>query len=311
MKVSVVIPCYNRSYIISKAIDSVLRQTYAKTEIIIVDDCSTDTTEQIISEYISKHSNIKYIKNKTNLGAAESRNVGVASSNGELIAFLDSDDVWMDNKLELQVKALTSQIDMIGIGRININENTGVEKNHIPGKEFYTYEEILKSDPIGSNSGPLIRKKAFERVGGYDAKLPARQDWDLWIRISENSRVKVVNDLGYKYYYGRDDQISSGIKKKLIGTLMIYEKYKNEFFKNKQAHAEILNLLGEMYIRENQRKKAIHYMFKSIKLTDNISVLIKRIFKLLLTVIVGTYNTIRIRKLIQSSLKKETSYLDR
>ena len=105
-KVSIILPTYNRAYIIEKGINSLLNQTYQDFEIIIVDDGSTDNTEEIIKKLQEKDKRIKYIKLKTNKGAATARNIGIKAARGEYIAFQDSDDEWMHEKLEKQVKVL-------------------------------------------------------------------------------------------------------------------------------------------------------------------------------------------------------------
>lgn len=104
--VSIIMPSYNTGKYISESIDSVVNQTYSNWELIIVDDCSVDDTDEIVSAY--NDSRIKYLKNATNSGAAYSRNYALREARGEWIAFLDSDDVWVDNKLEVQIKFMQS-----------------------------------------------------------------------------------------------------------------------------------------------------------------------------------------------------------
>lgn len=102
--VSIVMPAYNASKFISESIESVLKQTYKNWELIIVNDCSKDNTEEIIKFYSNNDSRIKYYNQKTNLGISEARNKAIIEAKGEYIAFLDSDDLWKKRKLEEQIK---------------------------------------------------------------------------------------------------------------------------------------------------------------------------------------------------------------
>jgi len=108
--VSVIIPAYNSEKYISDTIDSVLNQTYKNLEIIVVDDGSTDNTEKVVKEKLSNFSNFKFLK-QCNLGSAEARNLGIRNSNGNYIAFLDADDLWLPQKIEKQIKFFLNNPD--------------------------------------------------------------------------------------------------------------------------------------------------------------------------------------------------------
>ena len=103
-KVSIIMPAYNAEKYIEEAIYSVLAQTHKEWELIIIDDCSSDNTEQIVLKYVSKDTRIRYLKNPVNLGVSKSRNLGIKKSKNDWIAFLDSDDCWENDKLEKQLK---------------------------------------------------------------------------------------------------------------------------------------------------------------------------------------------------------------
>ena len=115
VKVSIIIPTYNRGHIIKKALHSIYSQTFEDYEILVVDGGSTDNTEKIIKEECIRNSRIKYIKHKINRGISVARNTGILNSEGEYIVFLDSDDSWLPTKLEDQIQAIQRSSDTIGL----------------------------------------------------------------------------------------------------------------------------------------------------------------------------------------------------
>jgi glycosyltransferase involved in cell wall biosynthesis len=201
--VSVIIPTYNRSQYICYAIDSVLAQTYENIEIIVVDDGSTDDTRDILQLYDSK---IKYIF-QNNSGPSTARNSGIKQANGDLIAFLDSDDIWLPEKLEYQVQLLEQSPDSIGLvacGYYIIDAlgkkigNPKINRNHKIHKSFLI--EIMVHNALsGGGSGALVRRECFKKVGLFDEELWIGEDWDIWIRISKQYEIAFVESPLFKY----------------------------------------------------------------------------------------------------------------
>ncbi len=182
--ISVVIPTYNRANTILNSINSVLNQTYEDLELIIVDDCSSDNTQEVVESI--GDSRIRYHKLEQNSGACHARNVGILMANGQYVAFQDSDDIWFENKLSEQVKAFDKNpdADMVfcsfrrdyGLNRVvpdPSNLNTS-------GKIFHT---LIKKNFI-STITILCKKDVLEALGGFDESLPAMQDWELSLRIA-------------------------------------------------------------------------------------------------------------------------------
>ncbi|MGH7884319.1 MAG: glycosyltransferase family 2 protein, partial [Thermodesulfobacteriota bacterium] len=158
--ISVIIPTYNRAHFLPEAIESIRKQNYLSIEIIIVDDGSTDNTKQLVQN-LGK--SIKYIYQE-NKGPAAARNAGLRGVNGEIIGFLDSDDLWPPNKLKLQLSTLlnssTTEIIMGGVKHLmlsNYDEN-----------EFIEHSESFSRNPFGCG---LFKLSAFEKVGLLDEKL--------------------------------------------------------------------------------------------------------------------------------------------
>lgn len=182
--VSVVIPSYNRALYIGEAIESVLAQTYHNIEVIVVDDGSTDNTEEVIQPYLSR---IMYLQQE-NAERGASRNSGMRKATGEYLAFLDSDDIWLPSKVEADIKVLTQhpavglvysdiiQIDECGrqIGMLRRKPRNGRVTKFLMSENFVS---------IGAHLG---RRELFENVGGFveDRRLSGSEDWEMWIRLS-------------------------------------------------------------------------------------------------------------------------------
>ncbi|MAJ91817.1 MAG: glycosyl transferase [Legionellales bacterium] len=205
-EISVIIPTYNRISFIERAINSVLNQSCMVNEIIIVDDGSKDGTKQLIKK---KYPQITYIYQE-NKGVSTARNRGIMKTNYDWVCFLDSDDAWHTNKIEIQQqkiknnpKALICHTDEIWYqnGKI-LNQ----QKKH---KKFggYIFKRCLPFCII-SPSSVIINKEVFDKIGFFDEKLPACEDYDLWLRICSKYPVSFINEaLTYKYG-GHSDQLS-------------------------------------------------------------------------------------------------------
>lgn len=177
--VSVIIPTYNNRYFIRQAIDSVLKQS-VPLEIIVIDDASFDGTYNILLPYINS-SQIIYLKNSTNLGVAKSRNLGIQVAKGKYIAFLDSDDWWSDNKLEMQINLLKkNNSPLCYTGRLLHNE-AGVNRyKYIGVSEQVNYRRLLHNNIIACSSVLLLRSAALEFPMEHDE---LHEDYIMWLSI--------------------------------------------------------------------------------------------------------------------------------
>jgi glycosyltransferase involved in cell wall biosynthesis len=197
--ISVVIPTYNYARYLPEAIDSVLAQTYAPLEIIVVDDGSTDDTPQVLATYGEK---IRIIR-QDNQGVAAARNTGVAAARGEYIALLDSDDLWLPRKLELQVARFESDPALgfvhCGAETFDGERTLGVLAD---GMEGWVREAILSLDRVVipvPGSGTLFSKRVIDETGGFDVRLPPSDDWDLCYRIATRYPIGFVRDVLVRY----------------------------------------------------------------------------------------------------------------
>jgi len=195
VNVSVVIPAFNAADTIARALDSVLIQTYPASEIIVVDDCSSDETRAIVERYAAK--GVRLLASPERRGASGARNAGIAAAKGEAVAFLDSDDEWLNPKLEMQVALLTSspKIAFVACGS-NLISPEGVDLGDIyrchpvtTGPE--AWKALLAFNFI-TTPAVLAWRDRILAAGGFDEKLKIGEDQDLWIRLSQTGELGYV-----------------------------------------------------------------------------------------------------------------------
>lgn len=187
--VSIILPNYNNAKYVGEAIESVLSQTYTNWELIVIDDGSTDNSVEIIQKYAAQDERIKWLINATNKGVSASRNEGLKRYRGEFICFLDSDDVFLPNKLTDQVACLqqNENIDLVYSDQLVGDEKLSIiRKNEyfIPSIDL---REFMAIRNLFSTLCVLLRRKLVEQVGYFDTQLAGGEDWDYWIRCSEKT----------------------------------------------------------------------------------------------------------------------------
>jgi glycosyltransferase involved in cell wall biosynthesis len=196
--VSVIVPAFNAASFIKSALESVLAQTYSQVEVIVVDDGSTDATPSIVRELGDR---VRYV-HQPNAGPAAARNTGIRNSTGELLAFLDADDVWRLDKLEKQV-ALISRNPDLGLVYSSLEEidSHGVSRGYLKAKlrGMVLSEVLLGKGGAGMGSTGLIPRSVAERVGNFDERLPPCEDTDLLWRIAARYPIDYVDEPLAKY----------------------------------------------------------------------------------------------------------------
>lgn len=198
MLVSVVIPTYNRVDKLVRALKSVQNQTYTNLEIIVVDDGSTDDTLQAL-EKIEDY-RLKYYHLDQNSGPSKARNFGVSHAHGEYIAFHDDDDEWKYNKIELQMNALLNHVDcMMCFGRMAIYCDDCLLQTTPNNFDWEKYkstfsEKLLYTNYVGTPT-IVIKKTAFDELGGFSEKLHCIEDWEFVIRVSQKYRITYLDDI--------------------------------------------------------------------------------------------------------------------
>lgn len=240
--VSVVITTYGRNInLLFQAIESVRKQTYEYIELIVVDDNGLGTSIQQQNELkFVDESGIQYIVNKENRGVQYSRNIGILESKGEFIAFLDDDDIWMPEKIEKQVSLLKkNDLGMVFCNGYrfydnDLNKRKLYQYNFI-SEHLITFDIELESDRIGSTSHPLIRKECLAQTGLFDLDMPARQDYEMWLRICKYFKVQGINEPLFYYRYHDGERITASTRKDLFASQLLWKKYKSAYKKNKKA----------------------------------------------------------------------------
>jgi glycosyltransferase involved in cell wall biosynthesis len=207
-QVSVIIPTYNRAWVIKEAIDSVLAQDYTEFELIVVDDGSTDQTSDVLDTF----GNVIKVFSQKNKGVSAARNRGIAEASGNFIAFLDSDDLWHPQKLSSQIDffnqtpdALICQTEEVWI-RNGLRVNPKKRHKKPSGMIFKPSLKLCLVSP----SAVMIRRHLFDRVGEFDETLPACEDYDLWLRISCRFPIYLIDTPLIIKRGGHDDQLSKG-----------------------------------------------------------------------------------------------------
>ena len=195
MWVDVIIPAYNPGVYLSEAIESCLNQSYKKFNIIVVDDNSSQDVEGVVSKY----KNIKYIKNSKNMGPSYSRNVGIKSSNAELISLLDADDVWDRDKLINSVNEFKKD-KSIGMtcGNYKIMVRGRLRSQFYKKSVKVNHSSLMRINYVASGS-TTFKRSVVNDVGLFNEKYWISEDYDMWVRISEKYPIKYIHKILYYY----------------------------------------------------------------------------------------------------------------
>lgn len=224
--VSVIIPAYNAEKYLAEAIESVLTQSFKNYELIIIDDGSSDRTNEVISRYTARDSRIVALKNPANLGIAATRNHGLKIATGKYVAWQDADDISMPDRLQVQVDFLDLHPD-VGIvgGNLEIfSGNSVVEMRKYPEEDSEIRKCIYKYSPIAQPSA-MIRADLFKRAGNYDLKLPPAEDLDMTFRIGAFSKLANLPVTLIKYRISDGSATSMMSRKMELNSLKIRFKY--------------------------------------------------------------------------------------
>lgn len=242
--VSVVMPAYNAEKYIDESIVSVIKQTFTDWELIVVDDGSTDTTAKIIKKYADADSRIRYIyQQNKRLGAA--RNTAIQAAKGEWIAFLDSDDLWLPQKLEKQLEAAKSfETDVTFTNGYILYEENGQSEEYnsmygaFTGREIYRFLFWGNFIPVLS---VLLKKSVADKIGFQDESpyVYGCEDWDYWMRISKSGATFFgMDDRLFTYRIHKGAMSQNLINMKMAECYLLYKNLDFSFF-NKQEQAQI------------------------------------------------------------------------
>ena len=218
--ISIILPVYNSEKYLVSCLDSIVNQSYINWELIIIDDCSTDSSFTICERYSKKHSNILLYRQDNNSGAGASRNLGLKHAKGFFIAFIDSDDSWDNDKLLNQIAFMKSNNCSISFHSYRIIDESGFDKLRIiRAVETLDYKAYLKNTIIGLSTSMLNT----ELTGPVEFSLfRTRQDTLLWLNLLKKGNVAMGIDAVYSSYRVRSDSISSN---KVLAAIRVWEVY--------------------------------------------------------------------------------------
>lgn len=258
--VSVVVPTYNREATIRRSLISVLSQTYTNLELIVVDDGSTDATVNIVSDL--DDSRVRYISTGGRKGACFARNLGVQKANGKLIAFQDSDDIWLPHKLAIQINQLMSSNAKAVFSRfVRVSESAltcelypDIKTNSEftlfkPGYDYVNKGHLRKNTL--STQTLLIYKDVFSELGGFDVKLPRFQDWDFSIRLFERYQVGFVREPLVNVYI-QSDSLTKNFKAGIEARFQLLDSNRDIYKKHLRYRAIFITdiMVRTVYARD-------------------------------------------------------------
>lgn len=227
-KVSIITPVFNSDKYIKTTIESVICQTYRNWELIIIDDCSSDCTVEIVREYIKRDSRIKLLINESNSGAALTRNRGILASTGRFLSFLDADDIWSSNKLDSQINFMLTGNFPISFTAYSLINEKGESLNKIVKtvKEI-DYNGYLKNTIIGMSTSMID----ISKTGTIEfINIRTRQDTYLWITLLKRGFKAYGLDTVLVNYRVRENSISANKFKAAKNVWVLYFKFENLSF---------------------------------------------------------------------------------
>ena len=268
--VSVIVPVYNREKYVSLTLDSIIQQTYKNIEIIAVNDGSTDSSLTVLKNYEANHPKIITVIDQKNQGQVKSRNTAILKSKGEFIAFLDSDDLWMPNKLEMQLPLFNEQVGLVYSAIENIDKD-GIVVGSVLCDESVTGDILpqllIRNRMTGGTV--VVKKVALDKIGLFDEAFSAAENWDLWIRICREYEARLVN-MPLVQYRIHPDNMSSDRKLMLSAKENIVNKHccgtpKNEkvAYYYKQAKADLAYWKGVYYFSNSDYAQSRAFFFEA------------------------------------------------
>lgn len=220
--VSVILPTFQRAHIISEAIESVRKQTYTSWELIIVDDGSTDNTAEIVKSYTEKDSRIIYFKQK-NKGVAAARNAALEKATGNYVAFIDSDDLWVTDKLERQIKLINKSLDCVLISGDVSYPDGGTFFSRHPLPAHINFKNLFIRNFIATST-VMLRREILNKIGFFNETIKSCEDYDLWLRIASDSTIDVIPEV-FACYRTQPDSLTTDRFTYLASLLKIKSVY--------------------------------------------------------------------------------------
>jgi glycosyltransferase involved in cell wall biosynthesis len=246
--ISVIIPTRNRCLRLLDAIASVRTQNLVEFEIIVVDDASIDETYEVMSSLSKEEPRLRYLRNDFPLGGGGARNAGAALAQGEFISFLDDDDIFLPDKLNIQVSALRDNPDApASTCGFLVYKGEQQISTVIPSWQRIR-DELLRANILGGASVCMVRATSFRLVGGFESRLPSCQDWDLWLKLCRLGPIIVINKPLVRYNFHEGGQITGNVMAEYRGRRFIHLRYVGEMSKVSR-HSSLTALLYYRWVR--------------------------------------------------------------
>ena len=272
-RVSVIITTHNRADMLPRAVDSVLAQTFQDYEIIIVDDCSTDHTPEVIAKFDDPR--VRSSRHEVNKRQAAAINTGIANACGEYIAFLDDDDEWLPSKLERQTALLDSSPPKVGLvyGWLDeVNGSTGqTTPSYRSAMEGDVFDNLLALKIPSPTSTLLVKSSVAREVNGFDESLRRHIDNDFICRISERYHVTVLPEVVARNYIAHGHTRISGDTPQSLSNAADYlrihmDKFARELDSRPKARAAVLRRLSSIEMMLGKRRAALSLLVTAMKL---------------------------------------------
>lgn len=250
MKVSCIITTYNRPELLVDAIDSVLRQSLPPDEIIVVDDNSSVSYADVIEKYQGQVQFVKTSEGKKGVSAA--RNTGIELATGDVIAFLDDDDLWLERKVEFQVAALQEHGDCIACSSGHLDSETG--RVRVLAADTVFQRMLMLRNVLGSPSKLMVRREAFDEGLRFDDDLGHAEDWDLYLQLCQQSSIHYIRQALICYNTANHQRLTNQFS--VIDTAALQNKFQATY-KNKALIGEknCLVRIASYYITGIGRRK--------------------------------------------------------
>ena len=277
--ISVVIPTYNRGELLFRAVESVLKQTYANIECIVIDDCSTDASIAYLQQMGGNDPRLIIKSHTQNLHASAARNTGISLAKGEFLAFLDDDDLWYPEKLAKQMALFgqsSSDTALIYCWLEIFKDNTKIDIL-APTLKGDVFDECLAKQPLGNASTILIKAEVIEKIGAFDTSLPRGNDGDFIRRITQYYKVNVVEEVLVRYFveHQGNQRISlntvAGIRKSVFSQEVKLRKFAKELEIRPKQHQQILLSIARGYLSVGDIAPSVKALAKAFKIDPTVT----------------------------------------
>ena len=232
--ISIIIPTFNRGDIIEKTLESIKSQTYKNWECIIVDDHSTDNTQEVVEKYTVADSRFKYMVNERKKGAQGARNTGLYHTSAEWVFFFDSDNQLHPDCLSVLTSSIMEDVDVVQCYSRVLDVDTGGVVKYFKWRNYgYIRKRLFTGETYVDFNHAVIRLSKMIEIGGLDEDCPCMQEWDTHLRLSKMARYSTVEKVLVDYYVGAKDAISTNNKKAITGRLYNLNKFLPDWKKYK------------------------------------------------------------------------------